>query len=169
MIAVAEHSSAVPWPAAIAATVAVLVLWVNGLRLERARRRQMYASALELTFAYREFAYAVPRRRCEDEHRSEERVRISEAMREIQRDLMRYEKLLEIERAKRVAAEYRALVAQTRKIAGGYIRTAWENDPITTDREVNVYKPLDFSEINPFTDNYLAAVADDLAWWRFWR
>jgi hypothetical protein len=155
--------------AIIAGAVAVFVLWANGLRVERARRREMYAKALELTYAYREFAYAVPRRRHELEHRAAERVRISEAMRDVQRDLMRYESLLHIERARRVYVTYRALVAQSRKVAGGYIRAAWERPPITEDREVNVYKPLDFSAIDPFTDDYLDAVATDLAWWRFWR
>ncbi len=155
--------------AIIAASVALAVLWINGLRAERARRRELYADALELTLAYREFAYAVPRRRCEPEHRSAERVRISETMREIQRDISRTEALLRIERAQGVAARYRALVGKTREVAGGHIRRAWDGPPITSDPEVNTRVALDFSAIDPFEKDYLDAVASDLAWWRFWR
>src|ERR1700730_9600381 len=84
-----------------AAVVALLGVWINGLREERRRRRELYANALEATYAYREFAYVVRRRRTDVA--GEERVRVSEALREIQRDLSKYEALMKIERCTQVA------------------------------------------------------------------
>src|SRR3712207_8043860 len=64
---------------AVAAAINLLVLATVGLREERRRRRDFYASALEATLAYREFAYAIPRRR--HDAPAEERVRLSESLR----------------------------------------------------------------------------------------
>jgi hypothetical protein len=153
--------------AGTAAAVNVLGIFAIGARQDRQRRRELYAAALEATIAYREFAYAVPRRR--SDARPQERVRISEAMREVQRDLARAESLMKIERAREVATAYGALVAKTREIAGGYIRTAWEQDPITHDGQMNVPGGLDFSTLTPFEGAYLDAVSHDLAWYRLWR
>ena len=50
--------------------------------------------------------------------------RISEAMREVQRDLSRHEALLRIERATDVYVAYVQLVRKTRQVAGGYIKEA---------------------------------------------
>ena len=86
--------------AAVAAAINLLVLAAVGLREERRRRRDFYAAALEATLAYREFAYAIPRRR--HDALAEERVRISEALREVQRDLARAESLMRVERATKV-------------------------------------------------------------------
>jgi hypothetical protein len=160
-----------PGAALIAATVAALinlaVLAAVGLRDERRRRSDTYAAALEATLAYREFAYAIPRRR--HDSRAEERVRISEALREVQRDLARADSLMKIERATKVAAAYRQLVAKTREVAGGYLHDAWKRPPISEDNDMNVPGGLDFSSLDRFEKDYLDAVAEDLAWYRFWR
>ena len=153
--------------AAVAASINVVVLAAVGLREERRRRRDFYAAALEATLAYREFAYAIPRRR--PDALAEERVRISEALREVQRDLARAESLMRVERATKVAAAYRQLVAKTREVAGGYMRDAWERDPITSDREMNTGSGLDFSRLDQFETAYLDAVEADIKWDRFWR
>lgn len=152
--------------AIVAAAVSLVALWINGVRQERQRRREFYAAALEATFAYREFAYAVRRRR--HDQPEAERVRISEAMREVQRDIARHDALMRIERAANVAAQYRALVVKTREVAGGYIRSAWESRPITGDGEMSI-SGLDFSALDGFVTAFLEAVAEDLAWWRVWR
>jgi len=150
-----------------AAAVALFALWVNGVRAERRRRGEFYAEALAATFAYREFAYAVRRRR--HDAPSEERVRISELLREVQGDIARHQALMTLERAKRVSSAYQDLVAKTRAIAGGYIQEGWNQPPITTDREMNVPGGLDFSPIDPAETEFLEAVREDLAWWRIWR
>lgn len=150
-----------------AAAVALLALWVSGVRAERHRRREFYAEALEATFAYREFAYAVRRRR--HDAPSEERVRISELLREVQRDISRYQALMSLEPPNRVSSAYEELVVKTREIAGGYIRKGWNHPPITRDREMSVPGGLDFSSIEPAEKDFLDAVREDLAWWRIWR
>jgi hypothetical protein len=153
--------------AGTAAAINVLSFLLVGLRQERQRRRELYADALEATLAYREFAYAVPRRR--HDARAEERVRISEAMREVQRGLARAESLMRIERATEVADKYAELVRETRRVAGGYIRKAWDDEPIEEDSHMNVPGGLDFSQIDTYERAYLSQVAADLAWYRFWR
>jgi hypothetical protein len=149
-----------------AAVVALLGVWINGLREERRRRRELYANALEATYAYREFAYVVRRRRTDVP--GEERIRISEALREIQRDLSKYEALMKIERCTRVAVEYKHLVEKTREVAGGYMRAAWNGDGAAEDSQMNI-ADIDFTPLGKYEDAYLAAVQADLPAWKFWR
>jgi hypothetical protein len=149
----------------VAAIVAMLGVWINGLRAERQRRRELYADALEATYAYREFAYVVRRRN--PDNQAEERIRISEALREIQRDLKKYEALMKIERSTKVHVEYKNLVDKTREIAGGYMRDAWNAKGAERDDQMNI--DIDFTAIDPFEEAYLTAVQDDLPWWKFWR
>jgi hypothetical protein len=154
--------------AGTAAIINLLGIVAIGMRQDRQRRRELYADALEATLAYREFAYAVPRRRFDA--RSEERVRISEAMREVQRDLARAESLMKIERNDAIQKAYADLVAETRRVAGGYIRAAWEQEPIADDKAMTVPGGLDFSSIDVCESAYLAAVRKDLAWYQIkWR
>ena len=68
-----------------------------------------------------------------------------------------------------MAATYRQLVAQTRVVAGGYIRQAWVDPPVAEDRQMNVSGGLDFTALDAFDQAFLDAVAHDLAWYRFWR
>jgi hypothetical protein len=152
--------------AIVAAVIAMLGVWINGLRAERHRRRELYAAALEATYAYREFAYVVRRRR--PEVPGEERVRISEALREIQRDLAKYEALMKIERCTKVAVEYRNLVEKTREVAGGYMRAAWSGDGAAEDKQMNI-ADVDFTPLTLHEDAYLKAVQEDLPAWKFWR
>ena len=150
----------------VAAIVAMLGVWINGLRAERQRRRELYADALEATYAYREFAYVVRRRN--PDKPAEERIRISEALREIQRDLNKYEALMKIERCTAVAVAYRNLVAETREIAGGYMHDSWKTGGAERDEQMNI-ADIDFTRIDPFETAYLDAVKNDLPWWKFWR
>lgn len=150
----------------LTAMVALLGIWINGLRAERQRRREVYADALVTTFAYREFAYVVRRRR--HDAPSEERTRISESLREIQRDLSRHQALMKIERCRDVAAKYEHLVAKTREVAGGYMHEGWKAPAATNDAQMNI-GDIDYSTLSAFEDAYLKAVANDLSAWRFWR
>jgi hypothetical protein len=149
-----------------AAVVALIGVWINGLRQERHRRRELYADALEATYAYREFAYVVRRRRSDVP--GEERVRISESLREIQRDLAKYEALMKIERCTNVAVNYRHLVDKTREVAGGYMRASWNGDGAAEDKQMNI-ADIDFAPLEEYEIAYLGAVADDLPAWKFWR
>jgi hypothetical protein len=155
--------------AAVAAAIGLLTLWVAGVRAERVRRRELYAEALAATMAYREFPYAIRRRRSEKEERSAERVRISETLREVQHDLSQYQALMRIERATQVAAAYQTLVGKTREIAGGYMKDAWQDEPVQTDADMNMRVPLEYGVLDRYVEAYLEAVKNDLPWWKVWR
>jgi hypothetical protein len=155
--------------ALIASLVAATGIWINGLRGDRARRRELYARGLAATLAYREFPYAIRRRRADVP--GEERVRLSEALREVQQELAYCESWLRTERSERVAAEYRALVAKTREIAGGYMRDAWKGDPLEADKDMNI-PDIDYAPLQPFERAFLDATREDLSWWneiQWWR
>jgi hypothetical protein len=155
--------------ALIAGVIAAVGIWINGLRGDRTHRRELYARGLAATLAYREFPYAIRRRRA-DVH-GEERVRLSEALREVQQELAYCESWLRTERSDRVAAEYRALVVQTREIAGGYMHEAWISPPLEADEGMNI-PDIDYSPLEAFERAFLAAARDDLSWWseiRWWR
>lgn len=137
----------------------IITLIVNGQRAERERLRRLYADGWAAVQGYKEMAFAVRRRNTEA--RAAERVRVSEAMREIQKDIAFHEALISRERSGRVAAEYRTLVAKTREIAGGIIRRSWNEEPITSDSEMHSPKiAAELSALKPFEDCYLSAIAD---------
>jgi hypothetical protein len=149
----------------VAATIAFLgvmiTLRVNGLLAQRERLRELYADGWAAVQAYKEMAFAVRRRRVDD--RPGERVRLSEALRDIQKDLSYHEALIGRERSGRAAAEYRNLVAKTREIAGGIIKRSWDEEPITSDNEM--HSPEIASELQalkPFEDGYMNAVIEAL-------
>lgn len=139
---------------------------INGRRAERRRLRALYAGGWAAVQAYKEMAFAIRRRNAED--RAAERVRVSESLREIQRDLAYHEALIGHERSADVAAEYRSLVAKTREIAGGIIKRSWDKEPIASDKEM--HSPDITAEPQPlrqFEERYLDAVAAKVGGTRF--
>ena len=106
-------------------------------------------------------AFAIRRRNLED--RPAERVRLSDIMREIQKDLSYHEALIGRERSGRIASEYRNLVAKTREIAGGIIRRSWDEEPISSDGQMHSPEIADeLAQLRPHEDGYMNAVADEL-------
>ena len=90
-------------------------------------------------------------------------MRLSEAMREIQKDISYYEALIGRERSGRVAAAYRGLVATTREIAGGIIRRSWNEEPITSDAQMHSPEiAQELGALKRFEDGYMDAVAHEL-------
>ncbi|MEJ7786291.1 MAG: hypothetical protein WKF96_15920 [Solirubrobacteraceae bacterium] len=172
MLTAAIHAAvsggASDWPviaallaAALAFTGVMITLIVNGRRAERERLRELYAGGWAAVQAYKEMAFAVRRRNIDE--RAAERVRLSEAMREIQKDLSFHEALIGRERSGKIAAEYRILVAKTREIAGGIVKRSWNEDPIASDKEM--HSPAiaaELAALEPFEDGYLSAIADRL-------
>lgn len=147
--------------AAIAFMGVMITLVVNGRRAERERLRELYAGGWAAVQAYKEMAFAVRRRNIDE--RAAERVRVSEAMREIQKDLAFHEALIGRERSGKIAAEYRILVAKTREIAGGIVKRSWNEDPIACDKDM--HSPAiaaELAALKPFEDDYLRAIADRL-------
>lgn len=166
MIAAVSPLATVGISAGVAAAVSLVTLWISGVRQDRVRRRELYAAALAATMAYREFPYAIVRRRPEEEHRSAERVRISEALREVQADIAQHQALLRVERSNGVATAYNELVGKTREIAGGYMKDAWEGPPAENDTDMNRGVPLAYGALDTYVDVYLEEVKMALRWWR---
>jgi hypothetical protein len=147
--------------AAIAFAGVMSKLWWNARNARRDRLRELYAGGWAVVQSYKEMAFAIRRRNIDD--RPGERVRLSEAMREIQKNLSYHEALIGRERSGRVATEYRNLVAKTREIAGGVIRRSWNEEPITGDSEMHSPEIAEeLQALKPFEDGYMDAVADDL-------
>jgi hypothetical protein len=152
----------VPLIAAVIAFTGVMIkLWWDARSARRERLRELYAGGWAAVQAYKEMAFAIRRRNVED--RPGERVRLSEEMREIQKDISYYEALIGRERSGRVAADYRRLVAKTREVAGGIIRRSWNEEPITSDSQMHSPEiAAELGALKPFEDGYLNAVADEL-------
>ncbi|MGH2965131.1 MAG: hypothetical protein ACRDMH_07095 [Solirubrobacterales bacterium] len=155
--------------AAVSAIIALLTLWVNGVRKERSRRQQLYADALAAVAAYREFPYVIRRRRApapgHEEIAGEERVRISEALRQVQRDITSFSAWMKAEPTTDVSVKYDELVSETRRVAGGYMHEAWKADPLDNDAGMNI-PGVDYSSLAQYETAYLDAVRGALTFWR---
>lgn len=149
--------------------IALLTFWATGVRQERARRRQLYADALAVLVAYREFAYVIRRRRGatrSHEHTpGDERIRISEALREIQKDIAYFNSWIQTEARSDVPKKYGELVAHTRRVAGGYMRDAWNAPPLDNDAGMNI-PDIDYTPLKEYEQAYLDAVKQSLKFWR---
>jgi hypothetical protein len=136
----------------------LLTLIFNVWLANRERRRDLYAGGSAAVQSYKEMAFAIRRRNVDD--RAAERVRLSEAMREIQRDLSFHEALIGRERPGAVAAAYRELSAETRRVAGGIIKRSWDEEPVVSDREMHAPEIAEeLGQLRGFEDAYLNAVA----------
>lgn len=153
----------------VSGAIALLTFWANGVRQERGRRQGLYADALAVLVAYREFAFVIRRRRAashgHEEIAGEERVRISEALRDVQKDLVYLKAWIKAEPATEVSDRYDELVAQTRRIAGGYMRDAWNADPLDSDSGMNI-PDIDYRPLTEYEQAYLASVRRSLRFWR---
>lgn len=131
---------------------------VNTMRARRDRWRDEFARALSATVAYREFPYAVRRRRHDDP--AAERVRLSESLREVQQSLAYHSALIRTESA-HVGASYDRLVRRTREVIGPQIRDAWQAPPASNDADMNI-SIVTMNEIVAVEQEFVAAVRDHL-------
>jgi len=161
-------SSPNPWigpaivAAAIAALVSIITVVVNGVLQRRDRQRQLIAEAFESVHAYREFIYVVRRRLPNtDKKATEDRVRISSDLSRVQARLDSLSAVLKVE-VPRVGVAYAQLVLTTRRIAGGYIRSAWARAPGIYAGEMNV-ADVDLSGLEKIDSAFLAIVSAELA------
>jgi hypothetical protein len=157
--------------AVIAALItAAINLWLarrKSREEERARIRNALAEAFQAYASYKEFPYAVRRRR--HDQPAEERIRLSEALREVQARLTYFEAWTKTENPD-MGAAYGALVAELRRVAGGAIRQAWLDPPCADDAGMNISPELvDLSTLIPLEGAYLAAATRHLTnlsrWW----
>jgi hypothetical protein len=96
-----------------------ITLYVNGRRTDRTVRRETRSRAIEAVVAYQEMPYAIRRRRHEAEHRSAERVRLTETFTAIQAELASCEALMRADPDASVRDGYANLVARLRTCRRG--------------------------------------------------
>ncbi|XUZ98710.1 hypothetical protein ACQ9ZG_26225 [Streptomyces araujoniae] len=149
-----------PYAAVLAALVTGLVLGVQARISRRAqlreRKQELLASAYEVSIQYAEMAYAVRRRRADAA--AEERVRLSEQLREIQARLTWHEAWVRFE-APEVGAAYAELVARTRTVAGQSMKDAWLSPPAADDTAMVIpTSVVDLRALADVRERYMAAV-----------
>ncbi|TQF04398.1 hypothetical protein E6W39_21955 [Kitasatospora acidiphila] len=169
-------TSAVVSGAVLAAAItATINLWLARSRSreeERARLRRAFAEAFVAYTTYKELPYAIRRRHADQA--ADERVRLSEILREIQAQLAYHLAWTALE-SPAVGRAYKNLVQHLRRTAGTAMHDAWEAPAITTDRQMNVPPTvIDLSELAQYETAYLDAVHTHLhellPWWkRLWR
>ena len=122
---------------------------------ELARVRVMLAEAFQVVAEYKEFPYAIRRRR--HDAPSQERVRLSEELRMVQAKLTFFEEWTRIE-DKTVGLRYRDLVKQLRRVAGAACNEAWAAEPIIDDAQMNIPREtVDLSSLATFEQDYSEA------------
>jgi hypothetical protein len=83
--------------------------------------------------------FAIRRRSSSDP--AGERVRLSEALREIQHDISFHEAMIGGNPSDDIAVAYSELVKKTRQVAGGIIKRSWDQRPISADSEMRPITP----------------------------
>jgi hypothetical protein len=140
--------------------VSVATFFVAGRRARLDRQRRVFGDAFAAVMEYREYPFIV-RRRNPDEA-SKERQRISAALSDLQAKLNGFKGMLRVEDPY-VGERYVELVDATRRVAGAFIKEAWNTDPVGEDSMVH-NPSWDFSELDQYDAAYLRAVADHLGW-----
>lgn len=153
-----------------AVITATINLWLARRRSreeERNRLRNSFAEAFAAYSAYKEFPYAIRRRRADVA--AEERIRLSEALREIQASLA-YHLAWTTTESETVGQAYTNLVQQVRRTAGAAMHEAWKAPPTESDDTMNIPPSvIDLSPLAPHEAAYMDAVRTHLTtlapWW----
>jgi hypothetical protein len=147
--------------------IAVLALVVSlgtfslaGRRTRLDRQRQVFAEAFEVVMEYREYPFMVRRRNPDEPEK--ERQRLAGELGRVQARLNAFKARLLVEDPY-IGGHYAHLVKKTRHVAGAMIKAAWDNPPVSADKEMHAPK-YDFSELDAPDNDYLQAVADHLGW-----
>ncbi|MFD9059929.1 hypothetical protein ACFVZ3_00205 [Kitasatospora purpeofusca] len=165
-------TSAVVSGAVLAAAItATINLWLARSRSreeERARLRTAFAEAFGAYNTYKELPYAIRRRHADQA--AEERVRLSEILRENQAQLAYHLAWTALE-SPAVGEAYKDLVQHLRRTAGTAMHEAWKAPAITADTQMNIPPTvIDLSELAQYEKAYLDAVRahlhELLPWWR---
>lgn len=149
-----------PYAAVLAALVTGLILGIQARISRRAqlreRKQELLASAYEVSIQYAEMAYAVRRRRADTA--AEERVRLSEQLRDIQARLTWHEAWVRFE-APEVGTAYDELVACTRTVAGRSMKDAWLSPPVADDTAMVIpTSVVDLRALADVRERYMAVV-----------
>ncbi len=153
--------------ALITATINIWVARRKSHEEERNRLRTAFAEAFAAYSAYKELPYAIRRRRADKP--ADERIRLSETLREIQARLAYHQAWTALE-SPAAGTAYQALVDQLRRTAGVAMRDAWNAPPLNNDTGMNI--PPSIIDLSPLRDHetaYLDAVREHLnglkPWW----
>lgn len=159
-----------------AVVAAVVSGWVNAAlarrttRLdERSRVRSTLAEAYQAYADYKEFPYAVRRRRADQP--GEERIRLSEEVRQVQSRLSYYQAWTLAE-SPCTGAAYNELVAHMRRTAGASMREAWTQPALDNDAGMNIGTDrVDLSELRESEQRFLRVAEEHVRalttpWWR---
>lgn len=136
---------------------------------ERARVRTTLAEAYQAYADYKEFPYAIRRRRHDQD--GEERIRLSEEVRQVQSRLSFYQAWTRAEHPTTGAA-YNDLVGQLRRVAGAWMRAAWLEPALNNDVGMNIGPDrVDMSELRTSEETFLKAAENHVKalttpWWR---
>lgn len=150
----------------------ITTLYINGRRAERLRLRELYANGYAAVMAYKEFAFAIRRR--DHTAPASERVRLSDALSAVQRDVAYYQAFIGQRtttirgRPTAIATAYLQLVTATRTIAGGILRDSWNQSAITADAQMHAPAiAQELQTLQAHEQHYLACITHDLkAWWQ---
>jgi hypothetical protein len=153
--------------AVITALINVVLARRKSREEERGRQRTIFATAFAAYSSYKEFPYAIRRRRAD--RAAEERVRLSEALRTIQADIAYHQAWTTVESAA-VGAAYGRLIREVRRVAGAAMHEAWNAPPNRADDTMNIPpQTVDLSALSPHETAYLEAVQAHLRrlapWW----
>lgn len=149
---------------------ATINLWLARRRSreeERNRLRNSFAEAFAAYSAYKEFPYAIRRRRADVP--AEERIRLSETLREIQASLA-YHLAWTAAESETVGQAYTNLIHQVRGTAGAAMHEAWKGPPTNSDNTMNIPPSIiNLSSLAPHEAAYMDAVRLHLTklapWW----
>lgn len=152
--------------AVVGAVVSILLARRKSREEQLARVRVMLAEAFQAVAEYKEFPYAIRRRR--SDAASDERVRLSEEMRKVQSRLTFFEEWTRIEN-RAVGSAYAKLVSRLRAVAGAACNGAWAAPAITSDAEMNIPREwIDLSALaefeRAFADEASRYVKDFMKW-----
>jgi len=142
--------------AVVAAVVNIALTRRKSLEEERTRVRATCAEAFEAVAAYKEFPYAIRRRRKDTPEA--ERVRLSDELRHIQARLSYFTAWMRGEDAT-LATSFDDLVSNLRRIAGRACHDAWLAPGADSDAAMN-FPPgvVDLTGLSQYEDAYIAAV-----------
>ena len=153
--------------AMLAGTVNVWMARRRSREEERARIRNTFAAAFEAYSAYKEFRYAIRRRRPDDPEA--ERIACPKPSGPCRRSSATTWPGTQAESVE-VGQQYGRLVAEARRVAGGAMHVAWNDPPRASDPEMNIPpEVVDLRQLEAAEAQYMQAVRDHLAsltpWW----
>lgn len=150
--------------ALVVAIVTGLFNWFLAFRRsreeERTRKRELYAQAFATYTEYKEYPYVIRRRN--HEKPAEERIRISEQIRQTQERLNFFLAWTQVE-SNPIGNAYADLVSEARRRAGTAMKAAWEDPPITEDAHMSIPRSLvDLNGLQTYEVKYFKAIQDHL-------